>query len=498
MCRVETASPIPQRLKDTPRGIALFWWRKRSEGFEWRDYVRTTILVRREERRQRIKDVQGAAAAHVKDAGAHVKHAGRRGLDAAVAGSRVAATGSWSGLKKTGAALANAARWTGHAALRAVVVAGGALAAATAALASGLSAMARGATNPLLPVLEPVLSFARQPKPNLVLKVVAGLAGLGAAYRTWAFGFDGDAKMAAFVSVVAAILVGLAALTDPDRRRREHGLLARLNDYEVLFPGGRRMSLGAAALGVLALVGVSAAGVAAIGHLSAPSPSAPGTASVPMPKPKSTATAAPAGDPATITSRQARAVTGDLLKIGSTLVALDGIEAPETAQSCERESGRWRCGTASRDALARLVRGRSVSCEITGERKDGIKTGTCATGDTDLAEKLIEEGMAFSTSFFFWSRYARLENKARTEKNGLWAGEADRPQVWRDKRWAEAKEKAPDGCPIKGRIRSGARVYVLPWSAAYDSVRLRSARGERWFCSETEAEAAGWRRAEPS
>lgn len=220
MCRVETASPIPQRLKDTPRGIALFWWRKRSEGFEWRDYVRTTILVRREERRQRIKDVQGAAAAHVKDAGAHVKHAGRRGLDAAVAGSRVAATGSWSGLKKTGAALANAARWTGHAALRAVVVAGGALAAATAALASGLSAMARGATNPLLPVLEPVLSFARQPKPNLVLKVVAGLAGLGAAYRTWAFGFDGDAKMAAFVSVVAAILVGLAALTDPDRRRR--------------------------------------------------------------------------------------------------------------------------------------------------------------------------------------------------------------------------------------------------------------------------------------
>ncbi len=477
----------------------MFWWRKRSEGFEWRDYVRTTILVRREERRQRIKDVQGAAAAHVKDAGVHVKDAGRRGLDAAVAGSRAAATGSIWSLKAASAGVVAAARWTGQAAIRALVVTAGALATAGSALASGVSSVAQGAANPLLPILEPVLSFVRRPTANLVLKIVAGLAGLGAAYRTWAFGFDGDAKVAAFVTLVTALLLGLAALTDPDRERREGGLLSRLNDYEVLFPGGRRVSLGAAAFAILALVGVSAASVAAIGHLSWPS-SGTATATAPAASTKKSAAtaAADAAPPTTLTSRNVRAVTGDTLRVGNTLIALDGIEAPETAQSCERASGRWRCGTAARDALTGLVRGRSVSCEITGEREGGVKTGSCATGDADLAEKMIEQGMAFSTSFFFLSHYARLERKAQSEKNGLWAGDAERPQVWRDKRWAEAKEKAPDGCPIKGRIRSGARIYVLPWSAAYDSVRLRRARGERWFCSETEAEAAGWRRAEPS
>lgn len=486
----------------------MFWWRKRSEGFEWREYVRTTILVRREERRQRIKDAQGAAAAHVKDAG-------RRGVEAAVAGSRAAASGSLWSLKRAGASFARGMRWSGNAAagsirrvapaavhagsatVGALLTAAGALIAGTTALATLISRAASRATKPIAPVLEPVLSFVRRPRPSLVLKLIAGLAGFGAAYRTWAFGFDSDAKVAAFVSLASAILLALAALTDPDRGRRgRNGLLSRLNEYEVLFPSGRRFSLGTATLAILALVGISAAGVAAIGSWSgAPSrPAATDIASLPLPKKKSDASDATA----TITSRRARALTGDTLKLGTAVIALDGIEAPDAAQSCEGEDGAWQCGEAARAALDGLVRGRSVSCEITGEREHGVKTGQCATGETDLAERLAEQGMAFSTGFFFWNHYSRLERKARDEKKGIWAGEADRPQDWRDKRWAEAKEKAPDGCPIKGRVRSGARIYVLPWSETYDSVRLRPARGERWFCSESEAEQAGWRRAEPS
>src|SRR5690606_25796115 len=84
--------PFKRQIGDTARGNTLLWWRKRNEGFEWRDYVRTTILVRREQRRKRLKDVQAAAAAHVKDAS-------RRGLDAGVHGARSAGTGTWSGLK---------------------------------------------------------------------------------------------------------------------------------------------------------------------------------------------------------------------------------------------------------------------------------------------------------------------------------------------------------------------------------------------------------------
>ena len=30
----------------------MFAWRKKPEGFEWHEYIRTTILVRRKARRQ--------------------------------------------------------------------------------------------------------------------------------------------------------------------------------------------------------------------------------------------------------------------------------------------------------------------------------------------------------------------------------------------------------------------------------------------------------------
>ncbi|HRO49597.1 MAG TPA: thermonuclease family protein [Hyphomicrobium sp.] len=486
----------------------MLWWRKRSEGFEWRDYVRTTILVRREERRQRIKDVQGAAKAHVKEAG-------RRGVDAAVAGGRAAATGSWWSLKAAGTNLKRAAIWTGRSLVRAAVAAAGILAAGTVTVAggigaavSGLVSLVRRAGSPLEPVLDPVLSFVRQPRTHLVLAVVAILAALGAAYRSWAFGFDGDAKVAATVAAISGILVVLAALTDPDRRWHpsEDGPFGRLRGYQINLPGDRHVPVGTAVLALLALIGVSAAGFTAIGQfqgsrdadtrVAATSPSS-APARKAAPPSKAASDVDDTGVP-TLTSRRAQAVTGDTLKIGSTLVILDGIEAPEANQSCERASGRWRCGRAARDALARLVRGQSVSCQISEDIDASLKKGTCSASGTDLAEKLLEAGMVFAASSFFLSSYARIERNAQAEKKGLWAGESERPEAWREKRWAEAKEKAPDGCPIKGRIRSGARTYFLPWSSSYDSVRLSRARGERWFCSESEAEEAGWRRASPS
>ena len=98
----------------------------------------------------------------------------------------------------------------------------------------------------------------------------------------------------------------------------------------------------------------------------------------------------------------------------------------------------------------------------------------------------------------FWSAYASVEGDAEARKVGLWAGEAERPQDYRDKRWEEATKAAPEGCPIKGPIRSGTRTYVLPWAPSYDSIRLRESRGERWICSESEAEAAGWARGSQS
>jgi hypothetical protein len=61
-----------------------------------------------------------------------------------------------------------------------------------------------------------------------------------------------------------------------------------------------------------------------------------------------------------------------------------------------------------------------------------------------------------------------------------------------------AVELAPPvlGCSIKGNIATGTgeRIYHLPGQKYYLSARVNLLGGERWFCSESSAQAAGWRK----
>lgn len=52
-------------------------------------------------------------------------------------------------------------------------------------------------------------------------------------------------------------------------------------------------------------------------------------------------------------------------------------------------------------------------------------------------------------------------------------------------------------CDIKGNISisSGKRFYHVPGMRDYDITRIELDKGERWFCTEAEAIAAGWQRA---
>jgi hypothetical protein len=60
----------------------------------------------------------------------------------------------------------------------------------------------------------------------------------------------------------------------------------------------------------------------------------------------------------------------------------------------------------------------------------------------------------------------------------------------------EATEGGPaQDCAIKGNIaRSDDRIYHVPGGAFYERTKISESAGERWFCSEGEAVAAGWRR----
>ncbi|GLQ79189.1 hypothetical protein GCM10007881_27070 [Mesorhizobium huakuii] len=53
------------------------------------------------------------------------------------------------------------------------------------------------------------------------------------------------------------------------------------------------------------------------------------------------------------------------------------------------------------------------------------------------------------------------------------------------------------GCNIKGNIsiNTGERIYHVPGQEHYWETKISPQYGERWFCSEAEAVAAGWRKA---
>ncbi|PZQ49204.1 MAG: nuclease [Rhodovulum sulfidophilum] len=187
---------------------------------------------------------------------------------------------------------------------------------------------------------------------------------------------------------------------------------------------------------------------------------------------------------------------GDTLKVGATKVRLYGIDAPETAQRC----GAWDCGGAARARLASLTEGRMVTCVTRDIDKYGRTVATCRAGDRDLGGALVAEGLAWAFTRYA-ADYVEAEAGARAAGLGIWRGAAEAPWDYRAglradrERAAEAKAAAEAGdCRVKGNISAdGEKIYHLPGSAAYARVRIATDKGERWFCDERAAIAAGWR-----
>jgi endonuclease YncB( thermonuclease family) len=194
-------------------------------------------------------------------------------------------------------------------------------------------------------------------------------------------------------------------------------------------------------------------------------------------------------------SGEARVIDGDTLAIGDVKVRLEGIDAPETGQTCGRKwFGVWSCGSAATDTLKALTAGHVVHCQSAGEDKYQRLLGRCTAHGVDINAEMVRRGMAWA--FLKYSRsYVEVEAEARALRIGVWQGDAQPPWEYRTSRWEAEGATAPGGCAIKGNVTRNGRIYHMPWSPWYGLVRLDTKRGERWFCSEQEAIAAGWRAA---
>ena len=195
------------------------------------------------------------------------------------------------------------------------------------------------------------------------------------------------------------------------------------------------------------------------------------------------------------TSGTATVVDGDTLTIGETRIRLHGIDAPEGQQSCARDGVDWLCGQEAAAKLRELVTGEVVNCSETDQDRYGRTVAVCMAGDTELGAAMVWSGLALAYREY-GQEYVRHEDAAREARRGLWAGEFVPPWDWRSGERAPSviTERVSDDCRIKGNINSREdRIYHAPGMPSYEQTVITETRGERWFCSEEEAQQAGWR-----
>ncbi|KPF95333.1 nuclease [Rhodopseudomonas sp. AAP120] len=209
------------------------------------------------------------------------------------------------------------------------------------------------------------------------------------------------------------------------------------------------------------------------------------------------------------------------LQLGGVTYRLEGIDAPELDQRCINEfADPSACGLEARDAAVKLIAGRAVTCRDLGPDPafSGRRVGACTiAGDgSNLSQRLVQAGLALNADPK--GRFAADETKAKEARLALWRGCFVAPASFR--RWDKTAPligaacrddrktamldlmfpempPMPEGCAIKGKLAKRARltgnvgVYQLQGCPSYASL----IKPNRWFCSEDDARAAGFRKA---
>ena len=202
-------------------------------------------------------------------------------------------------------------------------------------------------------------------------------------------------------------------------------------------------------------------------------------------------------DAAEISGTVDNILDGDTFDVGAVRIRLHGIDAAEQGQRCPaKDGGDWRCGASGRNALVDIAEGEEVSCQALDRDKIGriiARCGTTVVGDISAA--LVSSGMAWAFERYS-SDYVATELAAREAGLGIWQSDTRPVPPWdyRANKWDRAADASPrTGCPIKGNIRNGEKIYHTPWSPNYEQTVIDTAAGEKWFCNENEAIEAGWR-----
>lgn len=193
---------------------------------------------------------------------------------------------------------------------------------------------------------------------------------------------------------------------------------------------------------------------------------------------------------------------GDTIRVvvkgRSERVRLIGIDTPELG----RDGAADQChAAAARRQMQQLVQGTRVHLvrDSTQSNRDTygrlLRYVYTVKSRKDVGKALITRGsgreFTFRNSYRHRSAYRSAERSARNAGRGLWGscGTTAAP--------APVAAQPAGQCLIKGNIANdGEKIYDVPGQQYCGVTQIDTSRGERWFCTEPEAVAAGWRRSQ--
>jgi len=192
-----------------------------------------------------------------------------------------------------------------------------------------------------------------------------------------------------------------------------------------------------------------------------------------------TSRSSPAGQ--ILTQTVEKIIDGDTIDtVGGLRVRLALIESPEYPKDC--------LSLQAKQRLETLILGKEVTIESLKKDNFGRTIGFVSEGDTLINKTLVTEGYAAVVDHPDDTRYTHelelSQKDARAAARGIWS--------------SLCQNQKDDGCAIKGNYRADKRskIYHTPECFNYDKISINLKEKDQWFCTEADAQKAGFIKSE--
>lgn len=193
-----------------------------------------------------------------------------------------------------------------------------------------------------------------------------------------------------------------------------------------------------------------------------------------------------------------KVVDGDTLIIENGIrIRLLGIDAPESVECF---------GVESKQRLSALVLGQEILLEKDQTASDNydrllryvvLRNENPEIDDVLINNELVRDGYAKSAYIKpnrrYLSQFQASEREAQDEGSGMWSACEMEEKV--DLEREQDSDPFSNECVIKGNIgKSYEKDYFLPGCPNYKRVKIDPRKGEKWFCTEEDAQDSGWQK----